>query len=97
MTHLRKKPIIWIYLSLFDALRNLLPFVQFKKRKNTHGEVLILEQLQVEACTKSNSHGTKSRKASYFMRKLGWSGGKINFRTKSLLNLPVPIPDEEKK
>ena len=30
-----------------DALRDLIPFVQFKKLKNTHGGVLFLVKLQV--------------------------------------------------
>ena len=29
-------------MSIFDALRDLVPFVQFKNVKNTHGAVLIL-------------------------------------------------------
>ena len=34
--------------SICDALRDLVPFVQFKKlEKNTHGGVLILVKLQV--------------------------------------------------
>ena len=32
-----------------DALRDLVPFVQFKKRGNTHGGVLILAKLQASA------------------------------------------------
>ena len=32
-----KKPVI-----ICDALRDLVAFVQFKKRKNTHGRVLLL-------------------------------------------------------
>ena len=61
------------------ALRDLVPFLQFKKReKNTHGRVLLLVKLQAEACnfTKSNTppwvfftflnctNGTTGRKAS---------------------------------
>ena len=30
-----------------DALRDLIPFAQFKKLKNTHGGVLLLVKLQV--------------------------------------------------
>ena len=33
-------------MSKCDALRNLVPFVQFKKRENTHGGVLLLVKLQ---------------------------------------------------
>ena len=42
---------------IFDALRNLLPSIQFKKRKKTHGGVLLLVKLQVLACnfTKKNT------------------------------------------
>ena len=32
-----------------DSLRNLVPFVQFKKRENTHGDVLLLVSLQASA------------------------------------------------
>ena len=32
-----------------DALRDLVPFVQFKNVKNTHGGVLILVKLQASA------------------------------------------------
>ena len=32
-----------------DALRDLILFVQFKKRENTHGGVLLLVKLQAEA------------------------------------------------
>ena len=42
---------------IFDALRDLLPSVQFKKRKKTHRRVLLLVKLQVLACnfTKKNT------------------------------------------
>ena len=44
-------------LSIGDALRDLVTFVQFKKRENTHGGVLLLVVLQAEACDfiKSNT------------------------------------------
>ena len=40
-----------------DALLDLVPFVQFKKSKNTHGRVLILVKLQANTCnfTKINT------------------------------------------
>ena len=38
----KEKPIIW------DALRDLVPFVQFKNVKNTHGGVLLLVQFLIE-------------------------------------------------
>ena len=42
---------------MFDALRDLVLFVQFKKRENTHGGVSILVKLQALACnfTKINT------------------------------------------
>ena len=62
------------------ALRDLVPFVQFKNVKNTHEGVLVLVKLQAEACnfTKINippcvfftflncTNGTKLRNASQF-------------------------------
>ena len=44
-------------LSIGDALRDLVTFVQFKKPENTHGGVLLLVVLQAEACDfiKSNT------------------------------------------
>ena len=40
----------------YDALRDLVLFVQFKKRENTHRWMLLLVKLQAKACnfTKSN-------------------------------------------
>ena len=40
-----------------DALRNLVPFVEFKNVKNTHGGVLLLAKLQAKIYnfTKSNT------------------------------------------
>ena len=40
-----------------DALRDLVPFIQFKKLKNTHVGPLFLVKLQAEACnfTESNT------------------------------------------
>ena len=40
-----------------DAFRDLVPFVQFKKRENNHGKVLFLVKLQAKACnfTKINT------------------------------------------
>ena len=34
-------------LNICDALRDLVPLAQFKKRENTHGDVLLLVKLQV--------------------------------------------------
>ena len=44
-------------MNTLGALRNLVPFVQFKNVKNTHGGVLLLVKLQDQACnfTKSNT------------------------------------------
>ena len=39
--------------KICDTLRDLVPFVQFKNVKNTHGGVLLLVKLQAEA--KSNT------------------------------------------
>ena len=36
--------------TICGVLRDLVPFVQFKNVKNTHGGVLILVKLQAEAC-----------------------------------------------
>ena len=44
-----------MFKSVCDALRDLAPFVQFKKRENTHGEVLLLVKLQALAFTRSNA------------------------------------------
>ena len=38
-----------------DALRDLVPFLQFKNLKNTHGGVLLLVKLQTSIFPKSNS------------------------------------------
>ena len=35
---------------IWDALRDLVQFVQFKKRENTHGRVLLLLKFLAEAC-----------------------------------------------
>ena len=39
-----------------DALRDLVLFAQFKKRKNTHGEVLFLIKLQAKAWDLTNGN-----------------------------------------
>ena len=44
-----KKPPLTAIAEICDALRDLVPFVQFKNVKNTHGGVLILVKLQAEA------------------------------------------------
>ena len=48
---------LYIYELICGALRDLVPFVQFKRRENTHGGVLLLVKLQVSAYnfTKSNT------------------------------------------
>ena len=45
------------YKHKFDALHDLVSLVQFKKRENTHGGVLLLVKLQAKAWnfTKSNT------------------------------------------
>ena len=40
----------------YDALRDLVPFVKFKKVKNTHGGVLILVKLQASVFLKKNGY-----------------------------------------
>ena len=35
--------------NIYDALRNLVPFVQFKNVKNTHGRVLLLVKLKAKS------------------------------------------------
>ena len=44
----------WTKDIVCDTLRDLVPFVQFKKRENTHGGVLILVKLQATT-TKTNT------------------------------------------
>ena len=39
----------------FDVLHDFAPFVQFEKRENTHGGVLLLVTLQAKAGTKSHN------------------------------------------
>ena len=39
-------------INICDALRDYVQFLQFKKVKNTHGEVLLLVNLQPEATVK---------------------------------------------
>ena len=36
--------------DICDVLRNLVPLVQFKKRENTHGGVLLSVKLQAFSC-----------------------------------------------
>ena len=60
ISHLDKLRKILIYFNkryIGDALRDLVPFVQLKKCKNTHRGVLLLVKLQALACnfTKSNT------------------------------------------
>ena len=35
------------FVNICDVMRNLVPFVQFKKRENSHGGVLLLVKLQL--------------------------------------------------
>ena len=48
-----------------DILRDLVPFVQLKNVKNTHGGALLLVKLQAESCTLNCTNGTKSRQTSH--------------------------------
>ena len=71
----KDKSLGFLVLCICDALHCLVPFVQFKKRENTHGEKLRLVKLQTSA--KSNTlpwvfftflictNGTKSRNAPH--------------------------------
>ena len=70
------------YMTVCDVLRDLIPFVQFKKRENTHGGALLLVKLHAEVCnfTKSNTppwvffkflnctNGIKSSNITYIYR-----------------------------
>ena len=49
------RPVIALHIR--GTLRDLVPFVQFRNVKNTHGGVLLLVKLKAEACkfTKSNT------------------------------------------
>ena len=47
-------------LNISDALRDLVPFIQFKKRGSTYGEVLPLVKLQAEATLEQLNFGTLS-------------------------------------
>ena len=66
-------------MNICDALRNLVLFVQIKKRENTHGGVLLFVKLQDSTCNfiESNTppwkfltffklYSTKLHKASHF-------------------------------
>ena len=41
------------FINICDALRNLVPFVQFKKCENTHGGMLLLVKFQFKSNTPS--------------------------------------------
>ena len=47
-------------LNISDALRDLVPFIQFKKRGSTYGEVLPLVKLQAEATLEQLNFGALS-------------------------------------
>ena len=69
-------------ITAYDALRELVPIIQFKKVKNTHREVLLLVKLQALAmgvlCFLNCTKETKSRKPSHMMGTLIDNGLKIN-------------------
>ena len=49
---------IFMFATIFDALRDLVPFVQFKKHKNTHRGALLLVKLQdVQLLQQAVLHG----------------------------------------
>ena len=65
------------YVVVGDALHDLVPFVQFKKRENAHGVVLLfksttlLKQTLLHACFLrflNCANDTKSRKTSDILR-----------------------------
>ena len=72
------------YKHKFDALHDLVSLVQFKKRENTHGGVLLLVKLQAKAWNFTKvtllhgcfsqflncTNSTKSRKASQIINKI---------------------------
>ena len=61
----------WVSSDICDALHDLLPFVQLKNVKNTHGGVLILLKLTLlHGCFShffNCTNGTKSRNASHML------------------------------
>ena len=76
MLNIKKRNIVSISCKICDLLHDLVPFVQFKKRENTHGGVLLLDlkpaTLQkvalVYGCFSrflNCANGTKSRNASH--------------------------------
>ena len=76
------------YFIISDALQDLVPFVQFKKREKTHGGVLLLVKpttlLKVtllHGCFLrflNFTNGTNSRKTSHFIRKESYSSSQFN-------------------
>ena len=62
---LQRKLITNTLLDICDILRDLVPFVQLKNVKNTHGGALLLVKLQAESCTLNCTNGTKSRQTSH--------------------------------
>ena len=55
--HLKSQKYLFSFKPICDALRDLVPFAQFKNTNNTHRGVLLLVKLQASACnfTKSNT------------------------------------------
>ena len=53
----RQVMLLGIMMFIYGAFRDLVPFVQFKKRENSHGGVLLFVKFQALACnfTKSNT------------------------------------------
>ena len=76
------------YFIISDALQDLVPFVQFKKREKTHGGVLLLVK-PTTLLKVTLLHGcflrflnftnrTNSRKTSHFIRKESYSSSQFN-------------------
>ena len=92
-----KKTRLWLSCNhksiICDALRNLVLLVQFKKRENTHGVVLLLVKLQallkvtlIHECFSrflNCTNGTKLRKASHiYPEEIFW--GTVVFSVKAI-------------
>ena len=58
-----------LWIQIWDTLHDLVPFVRFKKRENTHRRVLLLLKITLlHGCFSwilNNTNGAKSRKASH--------------------------------
>ena len=55
--------LVWIHIS--DVLRDLVPFVQFKNVKNSHGGVLLLLKLQIIKVSNEDTRTTLAQCITY--------------------------------